>query len=147
MLSSGPIRPSCGMGPAAWALLWQVLVLYHSTTIQVGYEAVVHCLAVRQTARIEEMDTATLRTRDRAIVKFRFMYQPEYLRTGAKFIFREGKTKGTGIVREIVYMDNTEQAQPSTEAKKEGLAKVKKAPKAERQNGNAHVNRTVAAKA
>ena len=38
--------------------LFQVLILYHSTTIQVGYEAVVHCQAIRQSARIEEMDQA-----------------------------------------------------------------------------------------
>jgi len=89
---------------ACWEFDAEVLVLYHSTTIQVGYEAVVHCHAVRQSARILSMDTETLRTRDRALVRFRFMFRPEYMRTEAKLMFREGKTKGTGIVKTIHYL-------------------------------------------
>merc|ERR1712057_114357 len=49
---------------ACWEFSAEVLILYHSTTIQNGYEAVIHCNAVRQTARIEHMETETLRTRD-----------------------------------------------------------------------------------
>ena len=40
-------------GEACWEFTAEVLILYHSTTIQVGYEAVVHAGACRQSARIE----------------------------------------------------------------------------------------------
>jgi len=50
------------------------------------------------------MDKETLRTRDHAIVTFRFMFHPEYIRAGAKFMFREGKTKGTGVVKEAIFI-------------------------------------------
>uniref|UniRef100_A0A665T1L4 Uncharacterized protein n=1 Tax=Echeneis naucrates TaxID=173247 RepID=A0A665T1L4_ECHNA len=34
-----------------------------------------------------------LRTGERAVVRFRFIKHPEYLRLGAKLLFREGVTK------------------------------------------------------
>uniref|UniRef100_A0A3Q4GU79 Translation elongation factor EFTu/EF1A C-terminal domain-containing protein n=1 Tax=Neolamprologus brichardi TaxID=32507 RepID=A0A3Q4GU79_NEOBR len=39
-----------------------------------------------------------LRTGERAVVRFRFIKHPEYLRLGAKLLFREGVTKGIGHV-------------------------------------------------
>uniref|UniRef100_A0A672FDT2 Uncharacterized protein n=1 Tax=Salarias fasciatus TaxID=181472 RepID=A0A672FDT2_SALFA len=39
-----------------------------------------------------------LRTGERAVVRFRFIKHPEYLRVGAKLLFREGVTKGIGHV-------------------------------------------------
>lgn len=51
------------------------------------------CLSVRQ----EE-----LRTGERAVVRFRFIKHPEYLRLGAKLLFREGVTKGIGHVTRLL---------------------------------------------
>eukprot|EP00727_Mastigamoeba_balamuthi_P014806 m51a1_g9951 putative gtp-binding protein 1 (666) ;mRNA; f:25239-27850 len=76
----------------------EVLVLYHATTIAPNYEAVVHCNTVKQTARIISMDHELLRTGDKARVKFRFLYWPEYLTIGSRLIFREGRAKGIGRV-------------------------------------------------
>uniref|UniRef100_A0A3B1J3N1 Translation elongation factor EFTu/EF1A C-terminal domain-containing protein n=2 Tax=Characoidei TaxID=1489739 RepID=A0A3B1J3N1_ASTMX len=42
-----------------------------------------------------------LRTGERAVVCFRFMKHPEYLRVGAKLLFREGVTKGIGHVTHL----------------------------------------------
>lgn len=39
-----------------------------------------------------------LRTGDRAIVRCRFMYRPEYLSPGSILLFREGRAKGVGRV-------------------------------------------------
>ncbi len=39
-----------------------------------------------------------LRTGDKATVRFRFMYKPEYVKLGSKLIFREGRTKGLGTI-------------------------------------------------
>jgi len=96
---------------AAWEFEAEVLVLYHSTTIQVNYQPVVHCVTIRQTAKIVSMDKDVLRTRDKARVRFRFMYRPEYIKEGRKIIFREGKTKGIGQIVKVIFP--TEEVIPS----------------------------------
>lgn len=58
----------------------------------------VHCGGVRQTAKIVNMDKSILRTGDRAVVRFRFMQYPEYIKLGSKVLFREGRTKGLGKI-------------------------------------------------
>ncbi|KAF9222557.1 GTP-binding protein 1 [Gyrodon lividus] len=73
----------------------QVLILYHNTTMQRNYQAMLHCGAVRQTVRIISMDhpQGVLRTGDRATVQFEFISHPEFVKVGMKLLFREGKTK------------------------------------------------------
>ena len=44
------------------------------------------------------MDRDLLRSGDRATVRFRFKQRPEYVTMGTRFIFREGRTKGVGVV-------------------------------------------------
>ncbi|KAJ2609881.1 hypothetical protein H4S08_003861 [Coemansia sp. RSA 1365] len=90
----------------------EVVVLYHSTTITMRYQAMVHCGAVRQTARvltIEPIDSKediatndTLRTGDRAKVVFQFVRHPEHIAVGSRLIFREGRTKGVGKVLRVL---------------------------------------------
>ncbi|KAG2174047.1 hypothetical protein INT44_000161 [Umbelopsis vinacea] len=80
----------------------EVLVLYHSTTIGQKYQAMVHCGSVRQTARIVNLDQIVLRTGDRATVTFEFIKCPEWLKVGARIIFREGRTKGIGKVTKLL---------------------------------------------
>lgn len=65
----------------------EILVLYHSTTIGHKYQAMLHCGAVRQTARVLAMDKPDqiLRTGDRATVRFQFL-QPAYLKVGARLV-------------------------------------------------------------
>ncbi|RMZ53490.1 hypothetical protein APUTEX25_003312 [Auxenochlorella protothecoides] len=83
---------------AGWEFEAEIAVLTHSTTIQTRYQAVIHCEAVRQSAQVVGMDRDRLRSGDRATVRFRFLQHPEYLTPGARFVFREGKTKGVGRV-------------------------------------------------
>ncbi|MFX1465603.1 MAG: GTP-binding protein [Promethearchaeota archaeon] len=87
--------------PTARSFSANVFVLYHPTTIRMGYEAVIHVNTVRQTAKIIEMSEAPLRTGQRANVTFRFKYKPEYIMEGQKILFREGRTKGIGIITSI----------------------------------------------
>lgn len=61
-------------------------------------QAVIHCEIVRQAARVVAMDKERLRSGDRACVRFRFLQRPEYLTAGTRLVFREGKTKGIGMV-------------------------------------------------
>ncbi|KAF8906537.1 GTP-binding protein 1 [Gymnopilus junonius] len=82
----------------------QVLILYHNTTLQKNYQAMLHCGAIRQTVRIIGMDhpQGVLRTGDRATVQFEFISHPEYVKEGMKLLFREGKTKGLGVITKLI---------------------------------------------
>jgi len=82
----------------------QVLILYHNTTLQRNYQAMLHCGAIRQTVRIISMDNpnGVLRTGDRATVVFEFISGPEYIKEGMKLLFREGKTKGLGVITKLL---------------------------------------------
>lgn len=42
-----------------------------------------------------------MRNQDKGFIKFRFMYRPEYLKVGTTILFREGRTKGLGVVSRI----------------------------------------------
>eukprot|EP01063_Lacrimia_lanifica_P033573 TRINITY_DN6007_c0_g1_i1.p1 TRINITY_DN6007_c0_g1~~TRINITY_DN6007_c0_g1_i1.p1 ORF type:complete len:622 (+),score=238.41 TRINITY_DN6007_c0_g1_i1:63-1928(+) len=78
-----------------------VVVLYHTTMIQTNYQPVVHCRTVRQSANISLASEQQLRTGDKAKVRFRFLYHPEFLSVGAKIVFREGRTKGLGTITSV----------------------------------------------
>ncbi|KXZ51478.1 hypothetical protein GPECTOR_12g441 [Gonium pectorale] len=83
---------------ASWEFDADIAILTHSTTIQPRYQAVIHCEIIRQAARVVAMDRERLRSGDRACVRFRFIQRPEYVTAGTRFVFREGRTKGIGIV-------------------------------------------------
>jgi len=42
-----------------------------------------------------------MRNQDKGFIKFRFMYRPEYLKVGTTILFREGRTKGLGVVSRV----------------------------------------------
>lgn len=81
----------------------EVLILSHATTIKTKYQAMLHVGPVSQTCAIIDIDRAFIRTGDRATVAFRFVQRPEYLAVGDRILFREGRTKGLGIVKEVGY--------------------------------------------
>lgn len=84
---------------AVWEFKAEIKILFHSTTIKIGYQPVIHCGSIRQSASIISIDKSEcLRTGDKAIVKFKFMYRPEYICPGTKMVFRENKTRGIGYV-------------------------------------------------
>ncbi|KAJ6439881.1 GTP-binding protein 1 [Purpureocillium lavendulum] len=81
----------------------EVLILSHATTIKVKYQAMLHVGPVSQTCAIIDIDRELIRTGDRATVAFRFVQRPEYLVPGDRLLFREGRTKGLGIVKAVGY--------------------------------------------
>lgn len=81
----------------------EVLILSHATTIKTKYQAMLHVGPVSQTCAIIDVDRPFIRTGDRATVAFRFVQRPEYLKTGDRLLFREGRTKGLGIVQSVGY--------------------------------------------
>lgn len=86
---------------ACWEFEAEVLVLHHPTTISTKYQAMVHCGSMRQTATIIHMDKDHLRTGDKAMVRFRFIKQPEFVKPETRMIFREGRTKAVGTIQQI----------------------------------------------
>ncbi|ROW04980.1 hypothetical protein VPNG_06971 [Cytospora leucostoma] len=81
----------------------EVLILSHATTIKKRYQAMLHVGPVSQTCSIIDVDRPFIRTGDRATVAFRFVQRPEYLAPGDRLLFREGRTKGLGIVKAVGY--------------------------------------------
>lgn len=79
-----------------------VFILHHSTTISCGYQPVIHCGVLRQSAEMLEIKgRENLKTGERAIVRFAFLYSTEYILPGSTFLFREGRAKGIGKVLKV----------------------------------------------
>lgn len=101
-IRKGMVMVSPKLDPkACWEFEGEILVLHHPTTISVKYQAMVHVGSVRQTATIISMTSEHLRTGDKAIVRFRFIKNPEYLRPDMRMVFREGRTKAIGTVSKL----------------------------------------------
>lgn len=79
----------------------RIKILHHPTTICKKYEPVIHCGSVRQTAKICHMDKQLVRTGDCTNVTFEFKFKPEFIELNKQLVFREGNTKGIGIVTKI----------------------------------------------
>lgn len=73
----------------------------------------VHCGSIRQTASILSMSQDCLRTGDKALVRFRFIKHPEYIKPGQRMVFREGRTKAVGNVLKLIPHSNSTNMQTS----------------------------------
>jgi len=93
---------TCSLNPPG-ANLISVLVLSHATTIKTRYQAMLHVGSISQTCAIIDVDRPYIRTGDKANVAFRFIQRPEYIRPGERILFREGRTKGLGIITAVGY--------------------------------------------
>ncbi|XP_052862064.1 GTP-binding protein 1 [Anopheles cruzii] len=106
-IRKGMVMVSPALNPqACWEFDCEILVLHHPTTISSKYgrwSAMVHCGSIRQTAQILQMSKECLRTGDKAVVRFRFIKNPEYMKPGQRMVFREGRTKAVGNVLQPLY--------------------------------------------
>lgn len=59
------------------------------------------------------MSQDCLRTGDKALVRFRFIKHPEYIKPGQRMVFREGRTKAVGNVLKLIANSNTMTTQTS----------------------------------
>jgi len=84
----------------------EIHILHSPTTIKEGYQPFVHIEQVRQSVKmtniINKENDNILRTGDKAIVNLEFVIKPEYVKTGMKLIFREGKVKAIGKIISII---------------------------------------------
>lgn len=94
------IDPSLKPEPI-WDFECEIVILHHATTIKEGYQAVLHCGVIRQAVSIEELPKDILRTGDKGIVRFRFMYNAEFLKPGSTVLLREGRTKILGVITKV----------------------------------------------
>ena len=58
----------------------------------------VHAGVIRQAAKVVSMDQETLSQSNIGMMRFRFMYRPEFVKEGTTILFREGRTKGLGVI-------------------------------------------------
>lgn len=82
---------------------------HHSTTLKRGCNTVLHCGAIKQPVIIESMTDSKnkklncIRGGDANImVRFRFMRGRYFIMRKDRFIFREGNTRGSGIITELL---------------------------------------------
>ncbi|BAB65553.1 MULTISPECIES: GTPBP1 family GTP-binding protein [Sulfurisphaera] len=80
----------------------KVIVLHHPTTIREGYVATLHLYTIRQAVKFEKITKKYLRTGDSSEVVLSFLYRPEYIEKDQIFVFREGRTRGLGIITELL---------------------------------------------
>jgi elongation factor 1-alpha len=76
----------------------EVFILHHPTTIRVGYEAIFHIHSIKEACRIVWASKETLRTGDKASIKVGTVFSPIFIREGDQFLFREGRSRGIGLV-------------------------------------------------
>jgi len=113
----------------------------HSTSVRIGYEPVIHISNIKQAAKIVEIHdvirkTSTakkkdaekpipdndiygnpvLRAGDKARVKFQFCFAPVYFELNSKILFREGRTRGVGVVEKIIDLDESKSKIPKPES-------------------------------
>jgi elongation factor 1-alpha len=103
-----------------------IQILHHSTTISGRFCSVIHCGVIKQTARIILDGEQVLKNGDKASVKFRFLQRPEFIEVGTQFKFREGSTKGTGIITDMLPIENDiKGAEPQKKFRKHKEKRVK----------------------
>lgn len=56
---------------------------------------------VQNDTKKKDFDPTIMRTGERGVMRFRFMYHPEHIKEGDTFLFREGKTKGLGEITRV----------------------------------------------
>jgi hypothetical protein len=101
-----------------WVIIYSVVFFKTQIIQQCVLYITVHCGSLRQTAQIMSMNQECLRTGDKALVHFRFIKHPEYIKPGLRLVFREGRTKAVGnVVRAIPHSSQTQSSNRSKPAK------------------------------
>ncbi|CAL8297534.1 unnamed protein product [Merluccius merluccius] len=115
LLRKGMVMVSPEMDPTiCWLFEAEIVLLFHAKTFHKGFQVTVHVGNVRQTATVTAVHgKEELRTGEKAVVRFRFIKHPEYLKVGAKLLFREGVTKGIGHVTKLQPASHYQPSPPS----------------------------------
>ncbi|AAV50885.1 putative GTP-binding translation elongation/initiation factor [Acanthamoeba castellanii mimivirus] len=76
----------------------RISVFNHPTTIMNGYQTVIHCKTIRQPGRFKLNDNQVLRANSTTSLDIKFTRRPEFILPKSIFMFRDGRTKGMGII-------------------------------------------------
>ena len=85
----------------------KVQILHHHTTIKIGYDAFINCGMLREPVKFVGLfDTSgnelqSIRSGDNVIVRMRFSRSLNYVEIGQQLAFREGQTRGVGVVTKL----------------------------------------------
>lgn len=79
-----------------------IKILHHSSSIKIGYEPHLHIGGCKETIKILDMEQEYIRKGNSTNAILQFKYRHSYIDVGDKFIFREGKTRGSGNVLELL---------------------------------------------
>jgi GTPase len=78
------------------------IIKTHATTIKKGYQPILHMNNIRQAVEILEIqEKDILRANDKALVKLKFLFRPEYVSINSRLMFCEGRVRGIGKVVKI----------------------------------------------
>lgn len=104
VLLSPEVQPS-----VCYAFEADVFLLFHSSQITKGFETTMYIGSVCQTCRIEMIyQKESIRTSEKAQVKFKFVKQPEHIRVGSRLLFRQGVAKGMGEVIKVYSLHDSD---------------------------------------
>jgi len=87
---------------AAWMFEAEVLVLNNPGRFAPGYEPVIQCHTISQSVKILELDREYLKPGEVGSAVLEFKYSPMLVMPSDRFILREGRTKGIGVIRRIL---------------------------------------------
>lgn len=75
--------------------------------IKKGSQTTIHIGSIRQTAVVEGIfGRDSLKANETGSTLFRFLIRPEFVKVGMSLLFRDGKTKGVGVVTQIFPLHN-----------------------------------------
>ncbi len=80
----------------------KIKILHHPSTIKKNYETMIHCESIKQSAKIIYIENDIARIGDTSIVQFKFIKKPEFIKQNKQIMFREGKTKGIGVITRLI---------------------------------------------
>ncbi len=110
---------------STWSFEAEILIFVSPTTLTVGYAPVLHCMSVRQCARICKIEGKdVLRAGDRAKVVFQWLYRPEFVEEGFRVIFREGRTRGLGSITKVSFDGDKQKSWPDSRKQQHGTNTV-----------------------
>jgi GTPase len=99
-----------------WEFEAHIRVMQHATSIKDGYNAVAHVGGITQSVEILEIkdmemkELPLLRSGNMAIVRFRFLYRAELIKTNLPVLFREGSCMICGWITSVFLETEKEDA-------------------------------------
>lgn len=92
---------SKGEPTATKEFIADVMVLNHPTKISDGYEPVIHLETISESIVVTP-DNSPLLPGDTGQIQAKFKFNKYHIEEGQRFVFREGKSKGVGTIKEII---------------------------------------------